>query len=280
MFRAIGRWIKAVMYLFTGQIDSARRALDTNPHVVRAKYDDIVRDKTDRIQQFKQAVAGLIAQQEQKMARVKNLTGEVGKLERLKAGALGKAKQRVDELQSQGRSKEEIHADEDYMKCLGAYNDFSSTLNEKQDHISELEKDIEGYGARIAEHKIQLQQLAREIDKIKAEAKDAVADMITARQEKEIADTLSGIAEDGTAKELQRMRELRREVKAEARISKELAGTDAAVQEAEFLEYARTSSINKEFDDLIGLAEKTDTASKSKKEAKAAEKDPASDLPE
>ena len=31
MFGAIGRWIKAVGYLLTGQIDSARRVLDTNP---------------------------------------------------------------------------------------------------------------------------------------------------------------------------------------------------------------------------------------------------------
>ena len=75
MFGAIGRWIKAVGYLLTGQIDSARRVLDTNPHVVRAKYDAIIRDKVARIQTYKQAVAGLIAQQENKMGTVKRLTG-------------------------------------------------------------------------------------------------------------------------------------------------------------------------------------------------------------
>ena len=64
MFGAIGRWIKAVGYLLTGQIDSARRVLDQNPHVVRAKYDAIVREKVSRIQTYKQAVAGLIAQPE------------------------------------------------------------------------------------------------------------------------------------------------------------------------------------------------------------------------
>ena len=42
MFSAIGRWIKALSYLLTGQIDAARRTLDTNPHVIRAKYDAIV----------------------------------------------------------------------------------------------------------------------------------------------------------------------------------------------------------------------------------------------
>ncbi len=277
MFKALARWLKAIGYLLTGQLDSARRTLDTNPHVVRAKYDAIVQEKTGRIQQYKQAVAGLIAQQENKIAKVKALTGEVKKLEDLKAGAMAKAKQRVSTLQAAGRSKEDIQHDEDYMKCLTAFNDFSSTLAEKQARIDELEADVSDYGNRIKEHKVQLQQLVREIDKIKAESTDAVADIITARQEKEIADAFSGIAEDGTEKELQRMRELRQEVKAEARVSQELAGTDTRAQEADFLEYARKSTASNEFDALVGLSADADKTAQ-EPEAKTTQK--ASALPE
>ena len=57
------------------------------------------------------------------------------------------------------------------------------------------------------------------------------------------------------------MRQLRQEVKAEARISRELAGTDTRTQEAEFLEYARESEGSNEFDALIGLADAADAAS-------------------
>lgn len=259
MFRAIGRWFKAIGYLLTGQIDSARRVLDTNPHVVRAKYDTIIRDKVARIQTYKQAVAGLIAQQENKMAVVKRLTDEVQNLERLKAGALAKAKLTVEKLKAAGKTDEEVKADEDYKRCLAAYNDFSATLAEKQSHITDNEQDIEGYRKTIGDHKVQLQQLLREVDKIKAEAHDAVADIITAKQEKDIADMLAGIAQDGTAQELQNLRQLRQEVRAEARVSKELAGTDTKAQEAEFLEYARTSQSNAEFDNLIGLGTPTES---------------------
>jgi phage shock protein A len=259
MFRAIGRWIKAVGYLLTGQIDSARRTLDTNPHVVRSKYEEIIREKTTRIHQYKQAVAGLIAQQENKLGKVKSLSDEVGKLERLKAGALAKAKMSVEKLKATGMTMEQIKTDEDYKKCLSAYSDFSSTLAEKQERIEELERDIEEYRNRIGDHKVQLQSLLRDLDGLRAEASDAVADMITAKEEKDIADTISGIAKDGTAQELQRMRQLRQEVKAEARISKELAGTDSRAQEAEFLEYARQTEGSNEFDALIGLADAADT---------------------
>jgi phage shock protein A len=262
MFGAIVRWFKAVGYLLTGQIDSARRVIDTNPHVVRAKYDQIVRDKVSQIQIYKQAVASLIAQQENKIATVKRLTEDVQQLERLRAGALAKAKQTVEQLQKAGKTKEDVHGSEDYKKCLAAYNDFSSTLAEKQARIAEAETDVESYRKTIADHKVQLQQLLRDVEKVRAEASDAVADIITAKQEKDIADTLSGIAKDGSAEELQRLRQLRQEIRAEARISKEMAGTDTKAQEAEFLEYARKSAASSEFDALLGLADKTETAAK------------------
>ena len=266
MFKAIGRWIKAVGYLLTGQIDSARRVLDTNPHVIKAKYDAIVEDKIERIHQYKQAVAGLIAQEEKKLSKIKQLTSEVENLERLKAGALAKAKQTVEQLKATGISEEAIHDDENYKKCLTAYKDFNSTLSEKQERISELEADIEGYKNNISDHKIQLQQLLRDVEKVKAEAADTVADVITAKQEKELAETFAGIAKDGTAEELQNLREMRQELKAEAKITKELAGTDTKSQEAEFLEYARQSESSSEFDTLIGLASETPAPKETKKE--------------
>lgn len=257
MIGALARWIKAIGYLLTGQVDASRRVLDQNPHVVRAKYDDIVRQKVNQIQIYKQAVAGLIAQQETKMTKLKVLSEEVGNLERLKAGALAKARQTVERLHAAGKDDTAVKADEDYKRCLAAFNDFSSTLKARQDQIAELERDVAGYSKTIGDHKVQLQQLLRDVDKLRGEAHEAVADVITARQEREIADTLAGIAKDGTAEELQRLRQMRQEIRAEARISKELAGTDAKVQEAEFLEYARQSQNSSEFDALIGLARET-----------------------
>ncbi len=279
MFGALMRWLKAVGYLLTGRIDAARKTLDANPHVVRAKYDAVIREKTDRIHMYKQAVAGLIAQQEDKMAKIKMLTEDVSRLERLKAGALAKAKQTVEGLQKAGKSPADIQADADYVKCQAAYNDFSSTLAEKQARIAELEKDVEDYGKRIGEHKIQLQHLLRDIENIKVEAADAVADVITATQEREIGDMLSGIARDGTSEELQRLRQTRQELKAEAKISKELSGMDARSQEAEFLDYARKNSSNSEFDSLVGLAAKKDAGAASS-EQKPRESEGAGKLPE
>ena len=272
MFGAIGRWFKAVWYKITGQIDQARRGLDTDPHVMRAKFDDIIKGKVNQIHTYKQAVATLIAQQEKKMAKVKSLTEEVQKLENLKAGALAMAKQAVAKLQGEGKTKEELHADPDYKKCLTAYNDFAATLTEKQDHIKDLENDIGEYDGSIANHKINLQQLQRDIEKLKSEAADAVADVITAKEERDLSDMLNGISKDGMAKELQDMRDLRHEMRAEARVSREMAGTDSKQQEAQFLEYARSNTASDEFDSLLDMAEGTEGAETSASEPEEVEK--------
>jgi chromosome segregation ATPase len=254
MFGALGRWFKTVWYLFSGRIDSARVELDKDPHVVRAKYEDIIRDKRSRIQQYKDAVATLIAQQETKIEKVKTLTKEVNRLESLKAGAGAKAKDLVEKLKNRGMSLEAIKLDPDYRQCLSAFNDFTSTLNEKNNRIVELEGDIQEYGQTIGSHKIQLQQLQREIEGLKGEAADAVADMISSKESEQLSDLLAGISQDSKSKELEDLRALRGQVKAEAKIAGELAGTDTRVQEAEFLKFAEEHESNDEFEALIGIA--------------------------
>jgi phage shock protein A len=253
-------------------MDQARRGLDTDPHVMRAKFDEIIKGKVNQIHTYKQAVATLIAQQEKKMAKVKSLTNEVQKLENLKAGALAMAKQAVAKLQGEGKTNEVVHADPNYKKCLTAYNDFAATLTEKQDHIKDLEGDIGEYDGSIASHKINLQQLQRDIEKLKSEAADAVADVITSKEETELADMINGISKDGMAKELQNLRDLRHEMRAEARVSREMAGTDSKVQEAEFLEYARSNTATDEFDALLGMAEGTEGAETAASEPERLEK--------
>ena len=81
----------------------------------------------------------------------------------------------------------------------------------------------------------------------------AVADLMTAKEEKELADMISGISEDRTSEELQELRDLREKAKAGARVSRELAGTETQRSEAEFLEFATQAASDNEFDRLIGL---------------------------
>jgi len=251
MFRAIWRLIKAMGYFVTGKFDKARTTLMTNPNVMQANYDEIIRTKVGRLTTMKDAVSGLVGQQENKVALLKQLTNEVQEQERLKNGAAGKAKEIV---KKHGGDAEAIKKDPEYMRCQAAFRDFSSTLEEKIKRVKEAEGDVERLGTTIQTHKNTMQSLRREVEALKAEKHEAVAEVLSAKQEQEIADMLSGISEDTTSKELQELREIRTKAKANARISREIAGVTAQQEKDEFLNYANNNVSDNEFDKLIGLS--------------------------
>ena len=253
MFRAMGRYLRAVGYLFTGRIDQARRVLNTNPAVVQATYDRVIEEKTKRIHQYKEAVGAMIAQVEKKKTQLQRLTKETARLTKLRDGAAAMARKVVERHTGDA---EAIKQDPEYVKCQSSFKDFNSTLIEKEQHCEELEADIETFENNIAGHKTQLQSLLREIESVREEKHSTVAEMLTAKEEREIADMLSGISNDRTHEELQELRDLRDQSKATARVSRELAGVDTKRSEAEFLEYATASDSDSEFDALIGLTKK------------------------
>ena len=68
--------------------------------------------------------------------------------------------------------------------------------------------------ATIAGHKIQLTEMLREIENLRGEQAEAVADIITSKETAELNDMLAGISKDRISRELADMRQLREEMKA------------------------------------------------------------------
>jgi phage shock protein A len=250
MFRAVGRYFRALGYLMTGRVDRARQALSTNPDVVRATFDRVIQEKKKRIHHYKDAVAAMIAQEEKKKSTLRRLTDEITKLRKLRDGAAAMARKAVERHNG---DVEAVKSDPDYLKSQSAFKDFSSSLSEKESRITDLESDVGEITESITGHKTQLESLLREIETVKQEKHQTVAEIITAKEEREIADMITGISNDRTSEELQELRDIRDKAKAGARISREMAGTDVARSEAEFLEYADKSVASDEFDALIGL---------------------------
>lgn len=258
MFKAIGKYTRAVWYLITFRIDKASETLRMNPGVVSANYDRIIDEKRGRINQYKDAISAMIAQEESKKQKLKGLTAEIERLEKLKAGAAAKAQQVAARHNG---DPEATRNDAEYLKCQAAYKDFSSTLAEKQTRVGEIEADLEALMDNVNRHKVQIQSQMRDLEKLGEEKHDAVATILSAKEEKEIADLMSGISQDKTGEELRELRELRNKASAGARVSRELAGLDTKQAENEFMEYASATQANDEFDALIGIANKPDAES-------------------
>jgi predicted nucleic acid-binding Zn-ribbon protein len=268
MFKAVSRYFRALGYLLTGQISKATDTLNTSPTVISANYDRIISDKRQRLTQYKDAVAAMIAQEESKKEKLRALTEEMGKLEKLKSGAAAKAKSIVEKYAGDPAA---VKNDPEYLRCQSAFKDFSSTLTEKAKRVSELEEDLKVLVNNASGHKNQIMALMRELEKLKEEKHDAVADILSATEEKQIADMMTGISNDRTSEELRELREIRQKSAAGAKISRELAGLDTKRAENEFMEYAQSHESDNEFDQLIGLAGKKDTAQSSSVDVKVPE---------
>ena len=279
MANGFTRFFKAIWYTLTGRAHETADRMMENPEAVRGAYEDIIADKKGNIQRYKQAIGQLIALVEQKRSQVKSLTDEVENLEELKSGAIAKAQQTAADLQKEGMAPEEVKVHAEYTRCVTAYQEFNSNLQEKEGRIDELEGEIENAQADIDSHKIQITGLHRDLDKIKSEQSEAVADLITAREQEEIADMLSGISMDGTSAELSRMREIREKAKGRSKVAQELAGTDSKNEEQEFLTAARSSNASDEFDALIFGAQQTDTKTETEPEPAKKTEDSDSELP-
>ncbi|MFV1964194.1 MAG: PspA/IM30 family protein [Pirellulaceae bacterium] len=255
MFKAIGKYIRAFFYLITFRIDKASESLRMNPGVMSATYDRIIEEKRGRLAQYKDAIAAMIAQEEGKKEKLKKLTEEIQKLEKLKAGAAAKARKVSNK---HGGDPEATRNDPEYQKCQAAFKDFSSTLAEKEARVDEIEADMEALAKNIEGHKINIQSQLRDLEKLGEEKHDAVATVLSAKEEKDIADIMTGLSQDRTSEELRELRQLRQKASAGARVSRELAGLDARQAEEEFLQFATESEADDEFDALIGLTTKDD----------------------
>ena len=250
MFKAISRLFKTVGRLFTGRINEKTDSIAEDSHVVREEYNEVIAHMTRQVRDIRDAVAGLMAQQERKKAQAEGLVGEIETLEKKAAGAVAYAKKAAA-----GKSKEEAAQSPEYIRAMEAYKNFSSTLQEKKARVQDLEQDIQAGSRQIEAYKQQLINFQRELEKLKAEKHEAVAEITMAKHQREVNEALAGIGKDNSAEQLSGLRDRVRKVSSQAKITSELAGTNVALEEAEFLSMAEESLAKNEFDDLIFGAE-------------------------
>lgn len=244
---AIVRFFKSIYYLITFKFDKAADAIGNKPGVIAQRYQEIIDKRQQEIVQWKDAIGQLAGQVETKKQKLRMLTEEITKLEKLKRGAGLKAQDRAKVLGGRELAKD----DAEFKKFQAAFNDFSSTLAEKEARAQELEQEIEERRKDIQEHEARIKSHIREFEKLKSEKHDAVADIIAAQHEKEIADTLNGVSANKHTEDLHRLRQLRNDAKAKAASANRIADLDTKSDEEAFLTAVESTQSNDEFEALF-----------------------------
>lgn len=259
---AVGRFFKAIGYLLTFRLNKFSETIMSKPDIVKERYDDVIEAKAQDIQRVIDAVSGLIHLQEQKKNELKRITKQLTEDEEISGAVLAEAQDMVRKLQAAGKSQAEVEADPEYMQLLGEYNDVSSTKDERKERVESLKLGIQELDGKLQEQKLNLQHLKRDLDDLKMKAKEGVARLVSAQQEKELNDMLAGISTSDSARELEELDQVVGEAEAAARVTSELAGTDGKMRRAQLLEKHRGKKYSGEFSKLVGLAKETDTAAK------------------
>ncbi len=259
-FGSIGRSWKIFWLRITGKVDEANKLMMKDPTTIKAVYAEEGEKIGKMLNQAAEAVATVIHEQE-KLKRTKVLkTEELAKSKRIMEGALAAAKKRSAELQTAGRSIEQIKIDPDFMRHQAAYVDSQSTVKEREEYLIQLDRDVETYQKQIEQAKATMISLQREQGKLQGEAAEMAARMIGAENRKRIASLTAGLSADGgTAKLRADVRDLVGQAEAQARVTEELAGTNANKAEDEYLAYATNSVAQDDFMAQLGLAEKVET---------------------
>jgi len=258
MFKAMGRYIKALCAMCVGNMDGARRHLNTNKHVIAATFDEMKDDQVASVQAMSEAVAAMIANKERKIAKAKTLSERVAENVEMRDGALAM----IEELKGEydlttTEGQEALKATEDYQEAAGAYAGLKSEIEDDESTIAELELAVSEDEEQLSSRLAQLGQMKDQIEKIKEEKHATIADVESAKQEKAVNDMINGISQNDSGERMQEMREMRNQMKAEVVVGRKLAGTDTNARKAKFKKFAKRKNASSEFDDLLGLGKVT-----------------------
>ncbi len=255
LLRAAFAWLKELLRRLFGRRRAAAASDLPMPDALRARYREIIDDRSKRIERYQQAVGQLMVQWQRKTAGLERLGKEIQRQERAEAAKLAEAERLVDELKAEGLGLEQIKADARYQRCLGAYEQLAADLGDQRRRFSEQEAEAEEYLGKLQEHRARLEALARELEELEDESADVAADLATVQLEQEIADLRAGIADDDSERELRKLLRQFRKAKAAVRITREAADLDDPAQDSEYLEVARKVEAARRFEKSVGLGE-------------------------
>lgn len=254
MFKAIGRLFKAIYYLITFRFNDAADTFLNRPEIMGARYDEIITEKRNRLNEYVNAVSALKVQEEKKKEKIKQLAIEIENDKDVMADILEEAKQLVSNI---GKG-EDIEANPDYISLMQEYKDYASTVEQREQRVNDLNNSLKQISQSISQHKLGLEQLQRDLESLKVEKAEAVAEMISSKEEEKLASVISGMSEDSSDQELEKLRDVRAEQRAGAEISRELAGMDVNAKRSRRIARARENKHSLEFSQLVGVARSTD----------------------
>jgi len=214
--------------------------LTANESTIRAQFRKVREDLLKNHTTVRNAVANLMAINEEKKNETEELNKKLKELETKKIGAVRKFKETND------------------VKYQDLFKEFSVQLQKATESISLNKTFIEQNSSNIEKYKSQLVMLQTRIEELKSQEAQAVADITSSRQITKLNELLSGLSTDVNMQGLEAIDEARKKALANAKLSTELSQTSKSAIDDELL--AAGSDIDEEFAKMLAAEEQKMTA--------------------
>jgi phage shock protein A len=209
-------------------------AVSSSPSAIRSTYAVAIDDAYKRYRDMQQAVALLAREREKTSLEIKKLSEREEELQRKLNGALSLSEQDPD--------------NEDHRKAGARYLEEIQKINSRQ---AELEKIHENQIGRVDSYKGKLRDFTSEIEKLKREQGEMVAEFVSNKHIIELESKLQGIGETSTDSAIVAIREKVANLRAEANIASEMGEATAETTDKQYEEAGAETQAVKQFDELL-----------------------------
>lgn len=236
LFSAIGRFFARLFGLGEGALNNASdKMLTANEQTIRAQFRT-VRDKMiANHSTVRNAVANLMAINEDKKNEIEDLTKKLQELETKKLGAVRKFKETND------------------VKYQELFKEFSIQVQRAQEKLDQNKQFVETNSENIEKYKRQLVILQNKIEELKTQEDQAVADITSSRQITKLNEMLAGLSTDVDMQGIEAIDQARKKSLSNAKLSTELSQTNKSSVDEELL--AAGSNIDDEFAKMLKAEE-------------------------
>lgn len=235
-FRSILRFFATLFGLAEGTTERATDAMLTaSADTIRSQFRKTREDAINSFNNMKDAIAQLITIRDDKAATLQSLNKKSVELDNKMKGAIDSFKKNNDP------------------RLREAYAKFAEERESTETKIDELEIEIADQDKIINGYKLKLKELQANIDKLKTEEAETIADIVSSRQINELNAKLEGLSTDTQTKNLDAIREARKKAKASAKLSNDLSNSDNLQLETELVNAGIASKHADVFDSMVKL---------------------------
>jgi phage shock protein A len=215
-------------------IRSGDSLVSSSPEAIRATYAAAIDDAKKRYKEMEKAVALLANERSKTEMAIEDLKKEEADLQRRLEGALALA-----EAEPENNAHRE------------AGQRYLARIEEIHQRRLALSNDLEAQRVKVEDFKTKLRSFTDEINKLKREQGEMVADFVSAQQVVSLEDRLKGISESAVDESLVAIRERVGQMKSQARIATEMRQSSLGEQDKAYEIAGAQREAASRFDELL-----------------------------